>query len=1135
LIPSEHVIPRVGDLGVVINKVFFPFDMEANSLPDVSRSWTEYTGPITVDADATFNYSLGWKTGSTVGKISESRAVRVWDTPGDHYQNIGDDAATYGRTNWQVNPDGWFCLATTSGYQLEWRISGGTWVAYTGGVYAGGATTYEFRLLDGSAEMALYSRAVNITDTYGSHVVVHGTDPELQITSTWTRRANGLFYILPADPGQKVLVQNTAVNAAYLLASTPYGVPSMAYDIKISPPAPLDVEYAYNSSAADYQAYVLNTKHTWLDCEYLPGKDVHGKVIDPTDLRNGIRFFSNSHSLFPNLDGYHFDETDDGMAYRWTYGISASGNFPQPQLRTTTGLRGFFYTMPYDNTGPKGTVYDGKNLSLGASSIASVGTGYLKIMAYKWGMRVSDPSVVYIRLKIGRLDTLWANMGAHGTLVISTPTTGAAVYYNLGSGWTLYAGPITLSADTTVQFYAHKSGRNDSDIFSRSIKLSDPTDPTPVIFWSGVYAPTTLPPTITVPFTLKRCPSFYAAPGASGTGLTPDSPKDLGTLLYSFEHPAYYGTTSGSLGSVLDNAGVIIQCTAGSYSSYNQRGWRIPIGCTIKGGYSADFSWRNPEALKSTLITSKIRNNSPYYFDDIYTVGACALDGFWADPAMRSNYGAGFTPVGSGLTLYNCYLEFNGVNGAGVYFGSGATCRRCRVTVTANGTTAYSNNFYAGTFYDSDVLVTLNGANDAVKGTDGIIGSPNGGNATVGGGVFAYFMDIIRSRVSINLGQSGKGADGGNGIYYETPPVPPFIPFSQGHVGNGGAGAPSVGAFCIMGSGSNPTTIRDSTFSITIAAQLKGGNGGNGANTPGGGPGIPSTGGSAGFAVNPLTASSGGQAEWYQGGNHILYIYNSTVYADIGSGGSAGNAGASGASGMGCKYVGVGVEGAWGGSSVAQAYLYVYNSEVSIITGNGGAGGAPTLNAGGRSGGNGGTSSLPWLVDSVNSNISIIGGTSGAGHDGANGLNCPAAAPCNGGNGGSSLKSRAGSTMNVEIPSPVGLDLGTLFMSNLTLVGNTPGSYGHGGFAGSGGVPGQDGGQSTYSTNALNISAAEEDWFPYYGGNAYSGHPTVITAGGDGVPVLGPGRARLTQYREPGANGPSPSHRTAIRRGDYWE
>ncbi|MGE5390060.1 MAG: chitobiase/beta-hexosaminidase C-terminal domain-containing protein, partial [Deltaproteobacteria bacterium] len=148
-------------------------------------------------------------------------------------------------------------------------------------------------------------------------------------------------------------------------------------------------------------------------------------------------------------------------------------------LSTTTAGASIYYTTDGITTPTSGS-------SLYAGPITINAATTIKAIAIKGGMTDSDIlTAEYTILPPAKAATPTANPGAGAvaagtTVTLSTTTAGASIYYTTDgittptSGSTLYAGPITINAATTIKAIVIKAGMTDSDILTAEYTILPP-------------------------------------------------------------------------------------------------------------------------------------------------------------------------------------------------------------------------------------------------------------------------------------------------------------------------------------------------------------------------------------------------------------------------------------------------------------------------------------------------------------------------------------------------------------------------------------------------------------------------------------------------------------------------------------
>lgn len=120
-----------------------------------------------------------------------------------------------------------------------------------------------------------------------------------------------------------------------------------------------------------------------------------------------------------------------------------------------------------------------------------------------------------------------------------------------------------------------------------------------------------------------------------------------GTCTYTTIQAAVDAATSGD----------VIRVVGGSFSGANIQRPVTVTSLTLQGGYSSNFSVRDPDAYE-TIVTGFINN----YFNRIDTV---IIDGFTIDGAAYS--GIESSGESTNLTIQNCTIRNSGHNGIGIY------------------------------------------------------------------------------------------------------------------------------------------------------------------------------------------------------------------------------------------------------------------------------------------------------------------------------------------------------------------------------------------------------------------------------------------------------------------------------------
>lgn len=238
---------------------------------------------------------------------------------------------------------------------------------------------------------------------------------------------------------------------------------------------------------------------------------------------------------FPTLDVNEWDDSGDYLlpswedtntyAFRYTWqpsGSPAQPN-PRPELRTQPEV-GTRYTGPF---------------------IPGDTNGTLKVIAYRYGARLSTVAAFSVICKIYQMTAVWDGIN---TLTLSCSTIGATILYRttVTGAFTTYNGPISVTATTTFQIAATKTNVTSSDIFIFDITFSGGNPPAEFTkVFTSRHGTESSWVDDWVAVDPQPQPAWYCSPGATGSGRTADDPGSVYDILPLSLSDTGYKVTGG--------------------------------------------------------------------------------------------------------------------------------------------------------------------------------------------------------------------------------------------------------------------------------------------------------------------------------------------------------------------------------------------------------------------------------------------------------------------------------------------------------------------------------------------------------------------------------------------------------------
>jgi len=352
-----------------------------------------------------------------------------------------------------------------------------------------------------------------------------------------------------------------------------------------------------------------------------------------------------------NLDGA---TNHSGVHYRWVHDAAAT---PKPTTLTSAAV---------------GTQYLAPFVPISGTTGTSI-SGTLKVVAYRYGLQVSDLVSKAINIKIGKIGMEWDGTDA---LTLTCGTSGATIKYRLNQtgAYLTYSAPLTIEETTVVQFYAEKASMTSSDLQTFTVTFTDDEPPAAYDdFWwsdyrvdaSGTPWDTTSSRTQKHVLDFQRRPDYYITPDGTGDGLTPSTPGNMETIIGT-------GGDGGSPGSA--TAGDVVWASEGVYDpSVVADGvyWAVASGVILKGGYSTDFTERDVLNRKSIFYAPIYEvedfDNTWYYVVEYTVLNSGTVDGFWSDSELL-RFEDQLDPIeayseaehfSGGGVFYNCHVDIN--------------------------------------------------------------------------------------------------------------------------------------------------------------------------------------------------------------------------------------------------------------------------------------------------------------------------------------------------------------------------------------------------------------------------------------------------------------------------------------------
>ena len=528
-----------------------------------ATSGTLYTGPITISTTTTLN-AIAYQTGSTSSAIATA-TYTITGTVATPTFNL--TAGTY------TTAQSLTLTTTTPGASIRYTTDGTTPSPTSGTLYTGPLTISATTAINAIAYQAGWTPSSVATSTY----TITGT-----VATPTFNLAAGTY-----STSQTVTL-STSTSGASIRYTTDGTTPSSTSGTPYS--APIIISATTTINAIAYQA-------GWTSSSIATATyTITGTVATPT--------FSLAAGTYSTSQAVTLSTTTSGASIRYT----TDGTTPSPT---------------------SGTLYSG--------AISITATTTINAIAYETGWTSSTvATATYTITATGTVATPTFSLAAGTytttqTVAISTTTTGAAINYTTDgttpSPGTIYSGPITISATSTINAVASKPGVGSSSIASATYTINTQNNVSAPYF-SPAPSSFSTPPSVTIASLTPGATIRYTTDGTTPTPtygtiytapITVPATATINTIAYQTGMtPSAIAVGTYTIGSTGQVAAPVLYPASGLYTTAQT------VSITVQSSGAATINYTTdgtiPSATYGTPYTGPITVNATT------TVNAIALE-----------------------------------------------------------------------------------------------------------------------------------------------------------------------------------------------------------------------------------------------------------------------------------------------------------------------------------------------------------------------------------------------------------------------------------------------------------------------------------------------------------------------------